>query len=1512
MANCGRKRIIAAIMALAIVAGAAPAKPISDLFMPELSVSAAEASTSSVSFAGRNVEAGGKLTVKYYFNVAEDFAYGKTAFVKFTCAGKETVVNFTQGVNVNGMLMFEYDLPAKQMADKIKVEVFESTAATKSIYVNDDVYDVSSVKGYAEALIAQGNAATPVLKAMLNYGAYAQTYFKYNTSNLANSSLTAAEKAVSSVTEDTVKDFVPEVIMEGNKTVSAGVYGASASLESETELNMFLHVGTSIKSVKNLAFSCTDGVNEYDVVAEDAVMNDTACYKIKIKGVATKGFGEDLILTATDDIDSTGKAVANATANFVVKCCVNDYIKTAMSYPDEYKSLKDMAAALYLYNQAAVDYFDSVRTVETTIEGTYGDYKEHAYDTAKAFKETVGKDANGKDIEKFLITVPANMVGTNGVGKVEIMYVENGSIKYVPASAIEVRYNSFNGVTTILIDEDEVPAAGTKLIVNASVAEALELITDDGAAAPSTVYYLENLTASNTKVFKGQKFVTVLTPADGKALPGSLTSVESVGTSTTVTLSEGTDYTYNSTTGEVVVFNPTADIKITAAASTSHKLIQSLTNLNAELPENVGDGFATKLTVTDSTKYKVPTKVTLYGGTGVVTAPVGFYSVLNEDGKTRTYYNSANGTEVSGDEVDALTTGYTAAQKEAAQLTDLATLASTNTYYIININEDGSADLAVSQIGNAAGNVVIEAAATEYYDVTVNATGLKPSAAQVKYDPVKKAFVTKDIETTVDEGEAPDEVYFALDTIGETSLILPTSMTVTMGSKTLAVDTAVTTDTVSNPAADTIAADKDYAIVPVTGDTAVTNAEYKLACVKVVFADHFEATDAITIKAAATEQFTFESKLTGNLSISQVDKAYSAGETFEATLTAGANAYLPTSIVITKNGEALVAGYDYTYDSKTGAIKIFNPEKGDKIVLTAVAQQSYSVTINNGNVTVSGNTASVLSGTDYTCTFTLPKYTATNANDDKQYGYSTFEVKVGGTVIDTDSTKSTYYTFNESTGKLTIKNVSGAIVITTMASLEVDLTVAAADDTAALYFKDAGTTYTADADKVFTGNNENVVKVTVKNVPTGKNITGAVKVAGAPLAAANYEFEKSAADEDKIADGEVYILTINPNAIGDGTIGDVELLLGVENAVYALDTTKVDTANKITLTPDSADQAIDGDTSDSDSTLDDYAYNTTLKYKLEAKTGYMLPDSVTVKMGGVTLNSADVYTITKNETGVALNEAFIEIKKVTGEVEIEVVPKVLTAVNSDAVTGDDTDNLTFEIKSSNAVNNYYTPSSTPFQATLAIGGANAYKYDESANAVNVIVADYTTAPTLPVAATAKAINSDGTIINKTEYDAYVAEVSGKSYATTAIKEAAIELAESIPYYTYNSGDLRVYNATGAITIQGIVTLKTPATVWFDTDDDGVYDNSSDSKVNAYYVNDGVNVYYRVESTAITTDLDASLTDLTKVEVTSNFGTKGSIEAVKATGSDAVSYYKITGLTASNITSFEVAVKSTSN
>ena len=57
MANCGRKRIIAAIMALAIVAGAAPAKPISDLIMPELSVSAAEA-TSSLSWAGFNVAAG--------------------------------------------------------------------------------------------------------------------------------------------------------------------------------------------------------------------------------------------------------------------------------------------------------------------------------------------------------------------------------------------------------------------------------------------------------------------------------------------------------------------------------------------------------------------------------------------------------------------------------------------------------------------------------------------------------------------------------------------------------------------------------------------------------------------------------------------------------------------------------------------------------------------------------------------------------------------------------------------------------------------------------------------------------------------------------------------------------------------------------------------------------------------------------------------------------------------------------------------------------------------------------------------------------------------------------------------------------------------------------------------------------------------------------------------------------------------------------------------------------------
>lgn len=91
------------------------------------------------------------------------------------------------------------DFVAKEMADDIAVQAFikvNDGTATKTI--TSDVVENKSVADY----IAEQYAETKdtdlkkVLVAMLNYGAYAQTYFNYNTDNLANATLAAEDKAM--------------------------------------------------------------------------------------------------------------------------------------------------------------------------------------------------------------------------------------------------------------------------------------------------------------------------------------------------------------------------------------------------------------------------------------------------------------------------------------------------------------------------------------------------------------------------------------------------------------------------------------------------------------------------------------------------------------------------------------------------------------------------------------------------------------------------------------------------------------------------------------------------------------------------------------------------------------------------------------------------------------------------------------------------------------------------------------------------------------------------------------------------------------------------------------------------------------------------------------------------------------------------------------------------------------------------------------------------------------------
>ena len=98
--------------------------------------------------------------------------------------------NEIDSVYAEGMLCVK--LAAAQMTDMITIKV------------NGEALDKTySVRDYADYILDDANgyhaSAKELVKAMLNYGAASQTYFAYNTENLANADIEAAAVAVPSV-----------------------------------------------------------------------------------------------------------------------------------------------------------------------------------------------------------------------------------------------------------------------------------------------------------------------------------------------------------------------------------------------------------------------------------------------------------------------------------------------------------------------------------------------------------------------------------------------------------------------------------------------------------------------------------------------------------------------------------------------------------------------------------------------------------------------------------------------------------------------------------------------------------------------------------------------------------------------------------------------------------------------------------------------------------------------------------------------------------------------------------------------------------------------------------------------------------------------------------------------------------------------------------------------------------------------------------------------------------------
>lgn len=273
---------------------------------------------------GNSITLFGDIGVNFYMNINEDVFADEDATVIFTYDGNVVEVPVSEGEETENGYKYTCNIPAKDMITEVTcmVETYEGESKTFTY----------TVKDYAEIILANpdtyGEKAVALVKAMLNYGAAAQTYFGHNTDTLANDTeyMTEAEKAVPE------KDFSSQSFTLTEGAGDVRYYGTALSLKSQLGIKHYFILGDNVNAEE---LKCTvDGE-----VAELSANGNL--YEFIISDIPAQNLYKKYEVKVGD---------------LTLSYCVMDYAATAQS--KEKEDLLKVMYALDAYTQCAVAYMN--------------------------------------------------------------------------------------------------------------------------------------------------------------------------------------------------------------------------------------------------------------------------------------------------------------------------------------------------------------------------------------------------------------------------------------------------------------------------------------------------------------------------------------------------------------------------------------------------------------------------------------------------------------------------------------------------------------------------------------------------------------------------------------------------------------------------------------------------------------------------------------------------------------------------------------------------------------------------------------------------------------------------------------------------------------------------------------------------------------------------------------------------------------------------------------------------
>ena len=289
----------------------------------------------AVSLYGRSITLKDNIDVNYYMEMS-DSVFEHDAYLEFKIAGQTYKINASDAaeVNENGKTLYKFSCPvnAAQMSDTIKTRIVIDNKTEEEYFY--------SVKEYASELLSKSNEypaeTVKLVKALLNYGAAAQTFFKYNTDNPANGILSDADKAVDAADFDAYKAVIKAGSANGQNN-GLTYYGSSLICKSEMTVRHYFMVNEDC-DINNYKFSYVnaDG-NEVSLTPKKA---SDGVYCVDINGIMARNLNSIFACKVTEK---------NKACIFELDYGPFSYSQKVINSGNSSEELKNLVNALYWY-----------------------------------------------------------------------------------------------------------------------------------------------------------------------------------------------------------------------------------------------------------------------------------------------------------------------------------------------------------------------------------------------------------------------------------------------------------------------------------------------------------------------------------------------------------------------------------------------------------------------------------------------------------------------------------------------------------------------------------------------------------------------------------------------------------------------------------------------------------------------------------------------------------------------------------------------------------------------------------------------------------------------------------------------------------------------------------------------------------------------------------------------------------------------------------------------------------